>query len=83
MIKTSMTLAGKIFMILFFFSLGLGVGIYISQPDEIEDNTGNKTEIVIEKNKDGQIIIETESKQGEEVDNDDDEPKKKKKFWLF
>ncbi|WP_430813123.1 hypothetical protein [Carboxylicivirga sp. RSCT41] len=82
MIKTSMTLVGKIFMCLFFIAVGFAGGvIYTKKQTDTEVNSGNKTEIVIEKNKNGNIIIETE--QEETGDDTNDTGKKKKKGFLF
>ena len=68
-----MTIWGKIFMVLFFFSVGLGVGLYLGDKN-IEQLDGNKTEIVIKKIKDSDnIVIDTKQEK-------DKEKKKKKKF---
>ncbi|TRX71498.1 hypothetical protein [Carboxylicivirga sp. M1479] len=82
-----MTLLGRVFMWLFIMTIsftgGFAVGVkYTKEKIENEMNSGNKntTEIVIEKNKNGNIIIETESTQ-EDTDEEDEKPKKKKWFW--
>ena len=48
MFKTNMTLVGKIFMVLFFFSTGLATGIYVVKKNFMGINDGVKNEISLE-----------------------------------
>jgi len=74
MVKTKMTLMGKIFMALFFMSTGLAAGFYYGK-NSVEPNNGNKIEVTV----DGKI------KDGSDVNinldgiNQDHETNKKKK----
>jgi len=70
MIKTKMTLVGKVFMCLFFISLGFGAGVMVAKNGEVFNNSGVSTEITIEKSKGGDIIIDTESNQDQEEKTD-------------
>lgn len=78
MIKTNMTILGKVFMVLFFFASGFSAGVYYAKSDD-EVNSGNKTEISIGDIKgkgDGDIVIDLDTDQEQEQP----EPKKEKKF---
>jgi anionic cell wall polymer biosynthesis LytR-Cps2A-Psr (LCP) family protein len=46
--KTNMTLFGKIFMVLFFFSTGLATGIYVVKKNMMGINDGVNNQVQIE-----------------------------------
>jgi anionic cell wall polymer biosynthesis LytR-Cps2A-Psr (LCP) family protein len=46
--KTNMTLIGKIFMVLFFFSTGLAAGIYVVKKNFMGINDGVNNQVQIE-----------------------------------
>lgn len=82
MINTKMTLAGKVFMGLFLFVLGICVGGYVGftkGKKYANEGVHNETNVTIEnlKAKEGsEIVIDTDSEQKAEQKKEE-EPKKK------